>query len=204
MKRLVLSYILLFVIYNTSYSQIDWNWSPDKDYHTSVVRVENNGGRGTGVIIEEEGVNYCITACHVVIDDINSIIIRFCDGSMNNNCVLLGTNSECDIAIISVSNIPETLTVCKLAKKNILVNDKIEIMGLGGATNKFAQNNIRHFFTIASVTTNEKTIFADTALLSGDSGGPVLNVNAEVVTSLDPTEIVREYPAGPAPRSSAT
>lgn len=165
-----------------------WKWTPVADYHQSIVEVSTSGGTGTGVLIhinKEKPVRngfegYVLTAWHVIQDDITDgkIKVTYRNKRRAKGCTVLQHDEEKDVAILWVW-VPEGVEPAKLATKRVQRGDKLELIGLGGGTD--LSTCVRAFEGVASPPSSAEKIFADVALLPGDSGGPVLNADHEVV-----------------------
>ncbi len=164
-----------------------WNWTQEATHHQAIVKVDAGDGSGTGIVIQvdkskpiKDGYEgYCLTAWHVVKDiHDNSIKINFRNGKRSKGCRVIETDRERDIALIWAW-IPNTIEPAKLATEPIKGGDQLEFAGLGGGSD--LKCCLRHFSAIASSPSSLEKIFADVALLPGDSGGPVFNEKREVV-----------------------
>ncbi len=163
-----------------------WKWTPESDYHQSIVEVSTSGGSGTGVLISlnttekplSEG--YVLTAWHVVQDDIvdGSIKVTYRNKRRAKDCRVVQYDEEKDVAILWVW-VPEDIKPAKLATQSVKRGDRLELAGLGGGTDLACC--VRAFEAFASPPSSVEKIFADVPLLPGDSGGPVFNAQHEVV-----------------------
>lgn len=165
-----------------------WQWSTEASHHESIVQVELDGASGTGVIVRvdrdkpvSDGFQgWCLTAWHVISDDSESrrIRVRYRNGRSAKNCMVLATDEDNDVALLWVW-VPASVAAVPLAESPAAPGEAIEIAGLGGGSG--LECCLRHFHAKAAVTTNDNKIFADVALLPGDSGGPVFNDRAQLV-----------------------
>lgn len=128
----------------------------------------SDGGEGMGTVIhigEPTGkyfYGYVVTASHVCPGDSNHKV-TYSNGFTANNCTVVERNIERDIAILWV--------LVPAGEKTHSVREKP--VDVGGEL-KFVGKDRRTFTGTASVATSDKTIFSDTELKSGDSGGPVI------------------------------
>jgi S1-C subfamily serine protease len=163
-----------------------WEWTQTGSHHNAVVKVETESGSGTGVLVHVfedrpaangfEGI--CLTAEHVVSDtNDKSIKVLYHNGKRAKNCKVLSTNEAFDLALLWVW-VPSDISPAALANSAMMIGHPLEFCGLGGGS---SLNQMRHFSSVAESPTNLNQIFASTPLLPGDSGGPVFNVNGEVV-----------------------
>ena len=169
-----------------------WRWTSKSTHHDAVVRVVTTAEAGykeygTGALIRVDRAKrhgalvrgYVLTAHHVTAAAKSHAAI---DVALRNGFVSRGNrvafaNAKQDIAIVSVW-VPSDSPVAKLASRPVVAGDKLEFCGFGGRSKLTA---LRHFSGKASLTTDRKLIYADVALLAGDSGGPVFNDRHEVV-----------------------
>lgn len=168
-----------------------WQWSEAAEHHESVVRIDMGNGSGTGILIEVDRDNpfaggfegLCFTAWHVVdrgdedADELE-IIVTYRNGKRSRRCQVLEFNETRDIALLRVW-VPADVNPVSLAKLAVLPGQQLEFAGLGGGSK--LDCCLRHFQASASGPTNAATIYADVALLPGDSGGPVFDQNGELV-----------------------
>ena len=165
-----------------------WQWSSAAPHHQSIVQVELDGGTGTGVVvwIDKTRANagghegWCLTAWHVVAGDKDRRLIKihYRNGQSAKHCKVLASNEKNDVALVWVW-VPDSIRPAPVAANAVQPGDSIEICGLGGGS--ALECCLRHFDTMAAVTTNQQKIFADVTLLPGDSGGPVFNEQNQVV-----------------------
>ncbi|MDH3717414.1 MAG: serine protease [Planctomycetota bacterium] len=165
-----------------------WHWTVAADHHEAVVKVSLDTGSGTGIIIHVDRdrpiskgfEGYCLTAYHVVQPDKGrrSIDVEYRNGRVSQKCKLLTFDKALDIAVIWVW-VPEQIEAAPLASRMVRVGDLLEFTGLGGGSRLSCC--LRHFSATAAAPTNAETIFADVALLPGDSGGPVFNSRQQLV-----------------------
>ncbi len=157
----------------------------------SVVEIEtdisNNGtaehGRGTGVVLDESG--SILTSLHVVTQT-NSISVTFADGSQSP-ARIVGQQPENDIAVIRALNPPQGLVPATLGSPgNLQVGDPVFAVGnpfglidslTAGTVSGFRKNFPMpdHKTKLADV------IQFDAAVNPGNSGGPLVNRDGEVV-----------------------
>ena len=135
-----------------------WKWTQkDAAHHDAIVQVSAGEGTGTGVIIGiDEGKpikdgheGYCLTAWHVIQDDITDgkIKVHFRNGRRAKGCRVMEYDTERDIAILWVW-VPNDIKPAKLASKPISGGDELEFAGLGGGSD--LRSHLRHFTAKAS------------------------------------------------------
>jgi hypothetical protein len=161
---------------------VTFDWSPAAAHHDAVVRVQAGSQGGSGVYIEVDGVHMILTCAHVVgtMDGqgritgvFKSVKATFRDGTTRTGAPRNDKHGY-DIAGIIVEPHP-SVPPLKLAVKQP-GRPKVEMLGYAGRENK-----LRHWWgNVArgsSVTDNWYTA----GVGSGDSGGPVLNEQCELI-----------------------
>ncbi len=165
------------------------------DIQTLVLTTDGKteGGRGTGVVLDEAG--DILTALHVV-DNAIDLEVVFADGT-RSAATIVSKDADNDIAVVRASSPPAQLIPATLGNPGALrVGDEAIVVG-----DPF---RLRHTLTSGSVSglerefhpPNGKTmkgmIQFDAAVNPGNSGGPLLNSAGEVVGIvtglLNPTE----------------
>jgi S1-C subfamily serine protease len=167
----------------------------------SVVQIKSNtltitgtteSGSGTGVIIDQSGA--ILTALHVVTNSINIQVLFFDD--TQTQASIIATEPENDIALLRPRDLPSQVVPATLGG-GVNVGDEAFVVG-----NPFG---LRHTLTAGVISavgrdiTNPKTgqsmqnlIQFDAAVNPGNSGGPLLDRNGEVVgivtSLLNPTD----------------
>ncbi len=165
-----------------------WNFTTPSKHHESIVQITSGDGVGTGIVIsinEEKRIKngfqgYCLTAWHVVENDEGKgeISVVYRNGAKAKDCQVVAHDEQADLALVWVW-VPEEIKPAKVATSKIEGGDGLEFAGLGGGSELSCC--LRHFSAIASLPSSSQKIFADVALLPGDSGGPVFNDKNEVV-----------------------
>jgi S1-C subfamily serine protease len=151
-------------------------------------------GVGSGVVINVNG--DILTSLHVVADA-TDIQLTFADGTQASAQVL-GSQPENDIAVLHASQIPELVVPATLGNPNAMrVGDEAFVvgnpLGLPGSMSAGVISGFdRSFRPLYSEQRLEGLIQIDAAVNPGNSGGPLLNRNGQVVgivTALaNPTE----------------
>jgi S1-C subfamily serine protease len=159
----------------------------------SVVRIDalmstsaegkKEGSVGTGVVIEENGT---ILTCFHVIKGAEAIQVTFADGS-ESEAVVVVTQPENDLAVLRARIIPDDLLPATLTSSATL-RPGDEVFAVG---NPFGINNSlsagvvsglnRNFKSTKTGATFTNLIQFDTAVNPGNSGGPLVNRDGEVV-----------------------
>lgn len=140
----------------------------------SVVQLESEGGLGSGVIYDSEGL--ILTAAHVV-DGASVVRVRLADGRLLEG-VVIGTHPITDIAVISISaaDLPVALlgygTAAEVGETAIALGSPFGLnqtvtAGIISATG-------RNINGVPMVQT-------DAAINPGNSGGPLINAAGKVI-----------------------
>ena len=158
------------------------------DYYGRV-RSYEAASAGTGIVLSEDGV--IITNRHVVPEGITKVSIVLADGTQLENVEVLGrtaSTDSLDIAFLKVTDLEgRKLTPAKLGDSaNVDVGDKVVAIGnaLGMFQNTVTQGIISGYGR--SVTAEEddelQNLFqTDAAINRGNSGGPLVNLDGEVI-----------------------
>ncbi|SHO50910.1 trypsin-like peptidase domain-containing protein [Anaerocolumna xylanovorans] len=138
----------------------------------SVVQITTDIGLGTGFFIEK-GV---IATNYHVIKDATSIAVALNNGKEYKIDTILGYDEDLDLALLSLPGVGTPLTISKFAPKT---GDTAYAIGSPlGLGNTFSKGIISNASRISD---NVEYIQTDTALSSGNSGGPLLNIYGEVI-----------------------
>ena len=149
---------------------------------------------GTGVIITSSG--YIVTNRHVVPDGTTNVSITLSDGTVLKDVSVVGRtgpNDTLDIAVLKVNNLKgHTLVPAKLGNSNLVqVGD--EVVAIGNALGQFQNTvtsgiisgfgrSIQASDSSGSSSENLDGLFqTDAAINEGNSGGPLVDLNGEVI-----------------------
>jgi S1-C subfamily serine protease len=154
----------------------------------------DKGSIGTGVVIVDNGI--ILTSLHVV-TDAPVVHVIFADGS-ESEAVVIVRQPENDLAVLRALVIPDDLTPATLASSAMLqIGDEIVAVGHPfGISNSLSAGVIsglgRNYVWPETGRTLSNLIQFDAAVNPGNSGGPLVNRDGEVVgivTALvNPTE----------------
>jgi len=144
--------------------------------------VEDIYGSGSGFVVSSAG--YILTNAHVV-DGALKITVKVFGEEQERDALLIGMDSETDIAVLKVKD--AVLKPLKLGDSDqVRVGEYVLAIGNPLSTDELA-NTIT--FGIISATKREVTIDnytnnylqTDAAINFGNSGGPLINMNGEVI-----------------------
>ena len=166
---------------------------------TSIFGISQSGqaeSEGTGIIVSNNG--YVITNRHVVPSGTTSVSLTMSNGKTLNDVSVVGETSQSDsldIAVLKINNPPVNLQPALLGNSNnISVGDSV--VAIGNALGEF-QNTVTSGIISgrgrsiqagsegsvfsADTETLQDMIQTDAAINSGNSGGPLINSNGEVI-----------------------
>jgi serine protease Do len=151
---------------------------------------------GTGIIVRSSG--SVITNRHVVPSGTSSISLTMSDGTVLSDVSVVGETSEgdsLDVAVLKINNPPANLQPALLGNSNnVAIGDAV--VAIGNALGEFQNTvtsgiisgrgrSIQAGDNSSIFSTNTETlqdmIQTDAAINSGNSGGPLINDNGEVV-----------------------
>ena len=140
------------------------------------------GGLGSGFLISSDGT--IMTAAHVV-QMAEDVAVRWVNGEVSK-AAIISTNRNADIAIIRAESVPETINPLILADSDaVRIGDEVFIIG--------TPMTYAHSLTVGHVSARRtpKDLFGgiepvellqtDAAINEGNSGGPMFNMDGEVI-----------------------
>ncbi len=154
----------------------------------------NQKSAGTGFIVSSDGV--IVTNRHVVPAGADSVSVTLADGTKYDNVKVLGRTNESsslDVAFLKISDLKgKTLAPVTLGDSSkVSVGDKVVAIGnaLGQFQNSVTSGIISGFGRditagdqAGTSTENLTDLFqTDAAINAGNSGGPLVNINGEVI-----------------------
>lgn len=165
----------------------DLHQEPDEEFGEEL-------GVGTGVVIEDTGI--ILTALHVVAGA-ERIVVTFADGFRTDG-EIISAQPDNDLAVLQVSVIPEGLPPATLTTtRGLRPGDDVVVVGtpfgIGNSVSAGVISGLeRNYFSPDGDAMLTGLIQFDAAANPGNSGGPLVNTNGEVlgiVTSIfNPTE----------------
>lgn len=152
----------------------------------SQIQQENPVGTGTGVIISEDG--YIVTNAHVIYDSQNRLglaaEIEVLAGDDTHTAEVIGYDVDCDLAVLKIE--AEGLTAAEFGDSDKL-NLGEDVTAIGNPLGLDLMNTVTKGIVSGlnrNVTINDKSmslIQTDTAINSGNSGGPLINKYGQVI-----------------------
>lgn len=152
----------------------------------SQIQQENPVGTGTGVIISEDG--YIVTNAHVIYDSQNglglAVEIEVLAGDDTHTAEVIGYDVDCDLAVLKIE--AEGLTAAEFGDSDKL-NLGEDVTAIGNPLGLDLMNTVTKGIVSGlnrNVTINDKSmslIQTDTAINSGNSGGPLINKYGQVI-----------------------
>jgi len=140
------------------------------------------GGLGSGFLISDDGL--ILTASHVV-QMAEDVAVRWVTGEVSK-AKIISSNPNADVAIIQAETVPESIKPLVLADSDqVRIGDEVFIIG--------APMTYAHSLTVGHVSARRvpKDLFGgiepvellqtDAAINEGNSGGPMFNMNGEVI-----------------------
>ena len=140
------------------------------------------GGLGSGILVSDDG--YVLTAAHVV-NDAAEIMVRFYDGEEIQARVSRLSNPA-DVALIKLQHPPKNPNIAKIGNSDsVRIGDPVFVIGAPmGLEYSLSSGIISGRHKQGNMTKNlvEAEFFqTDAAINTGNSGGPVFNMQGEVV-----------------------
>ena len=151
-----------------------------------VVDIAVNNGSGTGFVVDKDG--HIVTAAHVV-NGANSITVKFQDGTTRKASVL-GRDEATDVAVIKID--PSGLTLHPLplgSSASVGVGDDVAAIGdpfgYARSISTGIVSGVDRTIKAPNGFTVAHAIQTDAAMNPGNSGGPVLDADGQVVGIAD-------------------
>jgi S1-C subfamily serine protease len=145
--------------------------------------VDTVQGIGTGVVIVDKGI--ILTNLHVV-QGFDRVQVTFADG-LESNAVVIGTAPEHDLAVLQAATIPDDLPAATLrSTHDLALGDRVIAVGfpfgIGPSVSSGVVSGLRREYRSPQgkrLLTN--LIQFDAAVNRGNSGGPLVAADGEVV-----------------------
>jgi S1-C subfamily serine protease len=140
------------------------------------------GGLGSGFLISSDGI--VMTAAHVV-QMAEDVAVRWSNGQVST-ATIVSSNPHADVAIIRATGIPDSVQPLTLADSDaVRIGDEVFIIG--------APMSYAHSLTVGHVSARRtpedlfggiepvELLQTDAAINEGNSGGPMFNMDGEVI-----------------------
>jgi len=151
------------------------------------VKVEDGSACGSGMLIDKEQ-HFILTNAHVVTDDktdepAKSIMVRFGDFKTRGKVLMLGddksgSGSGVDLALVIVKEVPQNAKEVQFRRKGSLQNGE-EVYALGNARGE--GTSITRGIVSDKDHFNGEYIMTDCPINHGNSGGPLFDINGNVI-----------------------
>ena len=141
----------------------------------TVCLVAKNGrGSGSGVVVSEDGL--VLTAAHVTSSMPNGVVVIFPDGSRKDGKIL-GADFDRDAAMVQITE-EGSYPFVSLGKSDGLKRNQWTVaLGHSGGFDPMRKPPVR----LGRVLANNRFLVTDTAVVGGDSGGPLFDVQGRVI-----------------------
>jgi S1-C subfamily serine protease len=145
-----------------------------------------NTSVGTGVVISEDGT--ILTALHVAVAA-KKLRVIFADGT-EGDAKITGTDPANDMAVLRPDKIPDDLQAATLTTtQGLNPGDEVEAVGfpfgIGPSASAGVVSGLKREFAGDAKSKMTNLIQFDAAANPGNSGGPLVNANGEVVGIVD-------------------
>jgi len=140
------------------------------------------GGLGSGFLISEDGL--ILTAAHVV-QMAEDVAVRWVNGEVSK-ATIVSSNPNADVALLRAESVPDTIKPLVLADSDqVRIGDEVFIIG--------APMTYAHSLTVGNVSARRtpddlfggiepvELLQTDAAINEGNSGGPMFNMEGEVI-----------------------
>ena len=169
------------VLQNVEYTQGDAYSNLYNEVIGSVVSIRVGSGQGSGFVYDFNG--HIVTNQHVV-RDFEEVDVRFSKGDWRTGEVI-GTDLYTDIAVIEVENVPEYAEPLPLAGSPPQRGEPVAALGnplgLEGSITQGIVSGVNRSMRTESNFTIPDTVQTDAGIDRGNSGGPLVTLNGEVV-----------------------
>ena len=141
----------------------------------TVCLVAKNGrGSGSGVIVSEDGL--VLTAAHVTSSMPGGVVVIFPDGTRRTG-EILGADYDRDAAMVKITEEGKYPFVAMGESKGLKRNQWTVALGHSGGFDPMRKPPVR----LGRVLANDGFVVTDTAVVGGDSGGPLFDVQGRVI-----------------------
>lgn len=164
---------LLLLLCSVAQAQ-SWQWSPRAPWHAAEVQIVCGGSGTSGMYtVTPGGVTGIVTCAHGF--DGPLATVTFSDGSVQQNLRHTRCKYGYDLGFIFCSH--PSIKPVTLSSRPPSAGEKVEFVTYGGPR----KNTLRHFYGTANGQTSSMLTYYDAFVMSGDSGGTVLNLQGQII-----------------------
>ncbi len=163
-------FILGLLVFASFANAQTWDWSPPAAHHAAVCKVQNATGRGSGIYIKHGDLRGVLTAAHIT--EGQNTEVTFSDGTKATGKSTIDKFGH-DVAFIFVTH--SALLPVPMAITDPKPGERVEFLTVGGP-----ERRLRTFWATIQAIRNKVTEY-DCDVLSGDSGGGILNIQAQLI-----------------------
>ena len=140
------------------------------------------GGLGSGIVISKKGL--IMTAAHVV-QDADEVVVHFLDGT-KVSAKVVNSSLQADVSLLKLDRVPDNLHVIELGDSDrVSIGDMVFVVG--------APYGVEHTLTVGYLSGRRQSVGVcrqltpieflqtDAAINMGNSGGPMFNMNGELI-----------------------
>lgn len=141
----------------------------------SIVKIHADGGSGSGFLVTQNGI---IATNHHVVQNSRYIAVQFADGRKVRGEIIV-LNPRYDLALVKVNS----STVASLRPLPLLPSDRDSTVKAGIPVVAFGSPLSQTFLMTQGIVSKveEEVLLGDFLIGPGNSGGPLVNLNGEVV-----------------------
>jgi S1-C subfamily serine protease len=158
----------------------DTSGDTDAASETNPAEKKDSIGIGAGVVINADGL--ILTANHVI-ENANSIEVTFADGT-TSSAQVWSRQEQDDIAVLHADRNPEVVVPAVIGSPGAVGDETFVVghpLGLANSMSSGVISALHRTVPIDDVTTLHDLIQFDAAVNPGNSGGPLLNRNGQVI-----------------------
>jgi len=151
------------------------------EYKVKDQQINTSGGLGSGVIINKEG--FIITAAHVV-ESANEVSVKLQNG-VSFKADVLASSTAADVALLKLRIVPTNLKPAKSGNSSSSkIGEQILVIGAPlGLEHSLSVGHISRKMKKNVISNGEMAGFiqTDASINHGNSGGPMFNMNGELI-----------------------